>query len=437
MRSGWLRIYFLACVGLVLFAYGVAVGVYRIFPYQFLETLAAAADDLLRYPKHYARLVPQKQLAPARHAGAGGVRHVAGKAYPGVTFITGFFGDSAGMRLLDMDGRVLHAWRVSFNEIWPDTPHMQSKPADWDTQIHGALLYPNGDIVFNFQYGGLVRIDSCSRVQWRLPQQTHHSIFRDTDGNLWVPSRKLREQPVEQFPRVPAPFQEDLILEVSPDGRVLREISVLDAIFESKYEGVLFASGAHDIVFEKPLDNDFTHLNDVEVLPAELAPAFPMFEAGDLLVSLRNLNLLLVLSPASGRIKWSMTGPYLRQHDPDFLSSGRISVFDNRRTGEDSETVGASRILELDPAGGAVVTVYGEGEGQQFYTETMGDQQRLPNGNILITESEAGHVFEIAAGGEVVWSYVNRWDEDQVALTETATRYPEHYVAAMKQEACT
>jgi hypothetical protein len=282
-----------------------------------------------------------------------------------------------------------------------------------------------------------VRIDSCSRTKWKLPRQTHHSVFKDTAGNLWVPGRKLREHPVAKYPHVPAPFEEEFILEVSPQGRVLREISVLDVIFKSKYEGVLFPSGAHNTVLRKPLDNDFTHLNNIEVLSPEMAAAFPMFEAGDLLISLRNLDLLLVIDPDTERIKWSKTGPYLRQHDPDFLADGRITVFDNRRVEKDSNAVGASRILEIDPASGSVATLYGDRDGQRFYTETMGSQQTLPNGDLLITESDAGHAFEITRAGQVVWSYVNRWDDDHVALTETATRYPENYLAPMKEEACT
>jgi hypothetical protein len=167
-----------------------------------------------------------------------------------------------------------------------------------------------------------------------------------------------------------------------------------------------------------------------------MAPAFPLFEAGDLLVSLRNMNLLLVLSPKSERIKWSLTGPYLRQHDPDFLPTGRLSIFDNRRDGGNGEIFGGSRILELDPVTTKIVTVYGEGDDKQFYTEKMGEHQRLPNGNILITESEAGHAFEVTADGEVVWSFINSWDDDSVAVIGRATRYSEHYMASMEQEAC-
>src|SRR5690606_17325878 len=128
----------------------------------------------------------------------------------------------------------------------PEAPHLEKKPGDWDTQIHGSILYPNGDVIFNFQYGGLVRIDACSKVQWKLPHMTHHSIYEASDGNLWVPGRETREESIPHFPKVPPPFQEDLILEISPDGRILRQISVLAAIFRSGYEGVLFPSGAHE-----------------------------------------------------------------------------------------------------------------------------------------------------------------------------------------------
>ena len=33
--------------------------------------------------------------------------------------------------------------------------------------------------------------------------------------------------------------------------------------------------------------------------------------------------------------------------------------------------------------------------------------QRLPNGNTLITESDAGRVFEVTEGGDIVWEFVN------------------------------
>ena len=42
-----------------------------------------------------------------------------------------------------------------------------------------------------------------------------------------------------------------------------------------------------------------------------------------------------------------MTGPFVRQHDPDFLPNGNLLVYDNR--GGDP-ACGGSRILEIEPA---------------------------------------------------------------------------------------
>jgi len=57
----------------------------------------------------------------------------------------------------------------------------------------------------------------------------------------------------------------------------------------------------------------------------------------------------------------------------------------------------------------------------------MGTHQRLINGNILITESVAGRVFEATPDGEVVWEYVLAYDAEDAALIEEAARVPEGY----------
>ena len=40
-----------------------------------------------------------------------------------------------------------------------------------------------------------------------------------------------------------------------------------------------------------------------------------------------------------------------------------------------------------------------------FFTATMGGAERLPNGNTLITQAEAGRAFEVTPGGQIVWEY--------------------------------
>jgi hypothetical protein len=130
------------------------------------------------------------------------------------------------------------------------------------------------------------------------------------------------------------------------------------------------------------------------------------------------------------------TGPWLNQHDPDILPDGTISIFDNRRLrgrgegeplGGMSRLFDGSRILSIDPASDAIRTVYEGTADNPFYTNVMGKHQDLDNGNLLIAQSEGGRVFEIADNGEIVWEYINRYDEDNVAVIQQADRYPLEY----------
>jgi hypothetical protein len=375
-------------------------------------------------------------IESAREPGDGVVLSAPGRASPGVTFIAGFVGESQGMDLVDLDGRQLHEWRVSFNEIWPDASHLDEQPHDWDTTIHGALLYPNGDVAFNFSHYGMVKVDRCSDVIWKLPHPTHHSIYQDGDGNLWAPGREMILEPSERLPKIPAPHWEDLVVKIADTGEILHKFSILDVIYRSDQEGFLFPNERGSTIHEQSDPNDnITHMNDVEIFEISNAGDGRSFDDGDIMVSLRNLNLILVIDPDRETIKWSRTGPYLRQHDPDFLPDGRILVFDNRMDNANGAAFGGSRILAMDPATQDVSVRY-EGNGDDlFYTDIMGKHQRLPNGNVLITESQAGRAFEVAESGEIVWEYVNRWDEDEVAWISEATRYPEEY-AAFAEEPC-
>ena len=89
------------------------------------------------------------------------------------------------------------------------------------------------------------------------------------------------------------------------------------------------------------------HLNDVEPLPAAWAAQFPLFKAGDLLVSLRNMNMIAVIDPQTKLVKWQLSGLFVQQHDADFLPNGHLMVYDNQ--GGDP-ACGGTRILEIDPS---------------------------------------------------------------------------------------
>jgi outer membrane protein assembly factor BamB len=154
------------------------------------------------------------------------------------------------------------------------------------------------------------------------------------------------------------------------------------------------------------------HLNDIEAFPSTMTS--DIFSPGDLLLSVRNINTVMVVDPKTWTVKWKSTGPVLRQHDADFMPGDRISVLDNRNFDSAPEAgAPASRIVEFDVKTGAVRTVVSGDGPVPFFTRTKGVHQRLENGNILVTSTHDGMVVEYAPDGTPVWRFEHRVAPDK------------------------
>ena len=166
------------------------------------------------------------------------------------------------------------------------------------------------------------------------------------------------------------------------------------------------------------------HLNDVEPLSGSMAAEYPRFDAGDLLVSLRDLHLVFVFDPETRTVKWHASDPFIRQHDPDFLGDGRIGVFDNNPDGTHRGTVlGGSRIVVLRPPSDSTSILFPTDRSETFYTEAAGKWQRLNNGNLLLTEAQAGRVVEVGPNGAPVWEWTREPHGSKVPQILDGTRY--------------
>ena len=44
---------------------------------------------------------------------------------------------------------------------------------------------------------------------------------------------------------------------------------------------------------------------------------------------------------------------------------------------------------------------------EDFFSKARGGAQQLPNGNVLITETDKGRAFEVTLEGEIVWEFYN------------------------------
>lgn len=329
---------------------------------------------------------------------------------PGLTLLTTRWEEGgtwkAGLQLIDRQGDVLHSWAVHPEKIFEPGHHRRNLVELPDAPIHGTYLFPeNGHVLVNVEYAGVVRLDACGRRLWGIAGGNHHSIHRDDDGSFWTPALSHAREPrsseyPDGFPHIDGEIYHGLLMNFGPADSVRAKINMLNVLYDNDLGRYLVETGQHRRV-------DVLHINDVEPLPAELADEYPLFEAGDLAVSIRNLHLVLVMDPETRNVKWHRQGGMKFQHDPDFIGDGWIGIFDNNREqGLPEEEQGDSRIIAVQPHTDSVRTLFPTSRSEPFYTGRKGKWQLLDNGNMLLTESFAGRVVEVDPEGETVWEWI-------------------------------
>lgn len=387
-----------------------------------LQLTASAIQLMATNWRAVAGVKPVEHLEPVRPDLVADMQPDLARMSGGVTFVTGLFGDRLTARLIGATGEIIHEWPINFFEEKKD------KLYPFEALIHGDYLYANGDILLNLDQKGIYRVDACGEVLWRNESGSHHSIDVDEEGFIWAPTIAVSYREKRLFP---SPFSVDRIGRFDPEtGREVETIDLVEALIDSGAEGLASA--------ENSRTTDALHINDVEILNRAMAPAFPMFKAGDILVSSRQRNAIFVLDRATKRVKWMRSGASQFQHDPDFEADGAITILDNRGSEIASAAndwlgdKGGSRIISVRPDAFDYKTLFQSDARTKFYTPRRGKHQRLGNGNILIAETDAGRAFEVTPEGDIVWQYVNRYDAGEVGWLMSATRYPASYAAIGK-----
>lgn len=350
------------------------------------------------------------------------------KTFDGFTLYTHVAGKELGTQalLIDMRGRLVHRWSIAFSEVRQAAGRFG--PSDASVCFFGSYLYPNGDLLVVFhgwdgRHCGLAKLDANSHLLWFCPRPIHHDVDVAEDGTIYAIEKVTSHDLPPGLQRVPVPCLTDNLLALSADGELMREPkSIVAAFCDSPYAALLEALERPGRPHQPPADStapriarevlnadlfeprELLHTNCVRVFPSRLAREFPFFTPGHVLISVRNLSAIAMLDPLAGRVEWAARGDWLAQHDPQFLENGRLLIFDNLGVPK------GSRVLEYDPQTQSLPWSYPTAGGSDFYTSERGMNQRLPNGNTFIVNSEGGELFEVDDSGEIVWSfYVGRF----------------------------
>jgi len=241
---------------------------------------------------------------------------------------------------------------------------------------------------------------------------------------------------------------DDVIIEVDWDGNIVWEWCA-----NEHFDELGFDEAAKNILFRNPNMRaagggmgDWMHINSMSALGPN-----KWYDAGDkrfhpdnIIWDSRETNILGITDKKTGKIVWKV-GPYyntneklkklgwiIGQHHVHMIprglpGEGNILIFDNggwagygipnpgSPTGNKNVLRDYSRVLEIDPTTLQIVWQYTPEEAglvhppdaNRFYSPFISGQQRLPNGNTLITEGSGGRIIEVTPEHEIVWEYIS------------------------------
>jgi hypothetical protein len=399
---------FLTAIVFLAFVGGAIATIAGVSPTNYLRDAYNAGTAYYDKLVNYQDPLASDLWAHARTTRRGVTVYEPQAACNGLTLYTS--GHAAKAFLIDMQGQILHQWHREYSTVWDRSAAVRQPAPDERVNICKARVFPNGDLlaiyigVGDTPYGyGMVKLDRDSNIIWKNLNYFHHDFDIDGDGRIYGLTHDFRSQLPEQLDFLTAPILEDFLVVVSPEGQTLKKIPLLDAIDRSGFRRLLWLVPYYSLA-------DPLHTNAVDVLDEQdagrLRRKVPQAAAGQVLLSFRELagGTIALLDVNKETIVWAMRGPWMSQHDPDILADGNLLMFDNRGNfGHNGE----SRVIEVDPGSGKVVWHYSGSSGHFFQSMIRGDQERLPNGDTLITESDGGRLLEVTFAGRIAWEFIN------------------------------
>lgn len=330
--------------------------------------------------------------------------------------------------LLDMEGDIVHEWKHEYN------PGLYVEMLPNGNLLRGGRL--DRIVPFSGGCGILQEIDWDGKVVWEQKIYTdkrvsHHAFDRMPNGNTLVIAWEFRsyddavkkgrapgtlpkpgDKNVQDYKPAYDGIWVDCVLEFDPSGKEVWSWNSWDHI----------GTGADqfDINYRLPIknfygDSDWMHLNSVRYNA----------KTNEVLISSRNFSeVFIVKHDKSGKVVWRYGNPSTHgegagpsflddgsqllfgNHDANWLPDGKISIFDN---GWNRTQANRSRVVIVDRKTQKIDWEYAANNNNAFYSAYQGGAQVLPNGNVFITSSATGHLFEVNKNKDVVWEYVSPW----------------------------
>ncbi|MGB0432216.1 MAG: arylsulfotransferase family protein, partial [Bacteroidia bacterium] len=195
----------------------------------------------------------------------------------------------------------------------------------WDevARIVNPIYLPkDGSLIYNYYYTGrpgLIKLDSNGNEVWKNDSLViHHGMNLGHDGNLWACSIYRGKASGKYNIAEKDVFYNDYRINKFDieTGQIIFDKSITEILNENNLSNYLFKS----VSTTEPL-----HLNDVQ--PALKNTKY--YKKDDVFISLRNIHAIMHYRPSTNQLIDLLEGPFINQHDVDFLNDSTLAIFNN------------------------------------------------------------------------------------------------------------
>lgn len=241
------------------------------------------------------------------------------------------------------------------------------------TAVPSPRLFGENKVVFNLNLAGVACLDKNSDFVWHSRAVSHHSLEIGLNKTLWISS--WAEDSTKDY-------RDDAIVQLDQHGKKRYEKRIREIVLDHPQMGVsnLFNPGPGG-------KGDPYHLNDVEPVMTDSEAGY--WKKGDVLISLRNVNMVFLFRPSTDSVLWFRNYPWMRQHDVSIVNDSVISVFDNHVELLDMEDKSKSNstIVFYHFSGDSTTTPFDSVyKHYDAYTYTQGRAQYFDKDSLLFTE---------------------------------------------------
>ncbi len=316
------------------------------------------------------------------------------------------------VKLFDLNSnKFLKKWKINF-------PLNTNEISKTSFRFIHPLLLNDSSIITNTSLK-TYRINSQGNLIWKSDAITHHSLENDHDGNLYAPSRSIKKDVLKTTEPI-LKLDNDYITKINSNtGKTINKKSIGKILIENGYQTLLFSSNA---------ETDFIHTNDIQ--PATTNSNY--WRIGDLLISLRHKSTVFLYRPSTNKVLWLKTGPWLNQHDCDFIGNNKIGVLGNDLVRPVDDLLNGHNNqyiynFETKKTSTIYTKMFREG---RIITKTEGRSDILPNGDLYVEETNYGRIIFGDKNG-VNAIFVDRMDKDHIAMLGWSRYYSNEEMKAI------